>query len=125
MNSQDFLPILNTVLVVALAIGGFFAFKRGYSKETGEIQGRLIVTLKDEVKALRDKVDDLEKERATQDRVIATIRYALRQYGLRITIAGDFVTLQDTSGKSKTTPVQSAQVKPIMKTPTDDDTDAI
>lgn len=119
---QDFLPVLNMVLLVGLTIGGFFAFKRGYSKETGEIQERVIDALKDEVSVLHSKVDDLEKERATQDRVIATIRYALRQYGLKVTIAGDFVTLNDMHGQSKTTRIQQpAAVKPLPIV--DDDSD--
>lgn len=122
MNLQEFLPILNIVLLIGLTIGGFFAFKRGYSKETGEIQERVIAALKEEMGILHSKVDDLEKERATQDRVIATIRYALRQYGLKVTIAGDFVTLNDSHGQSKTTRIQ--QPAPVKSLPVvDDDSD--
>jgi len=56
-----------------------------------------------------------------QDRVIATIRYAIKQYGLRIVIQGDFVTINDATGKSRTTPIQTrpAAVKPLL--PNDDD----
>lgn len=123
MNIQDFLPILNIVLLIGLAIGGIFAFKKGYSQEAGRIQESTIDALKEEVASLRRKVDDLERERATQDRVIATIRYALKSQGLRITIQGDFVTLNDASGKSKTTRIQpQAPVNQIA--PDDDDSDA-
>lgn len=124
MNAQDFLPTLNLVLLVCLAVGGFFAFKKGYSRETGEIQERVITALKEEVATLHTKVDDLERERATQDRVIATIRYALRQYNLKVTIAGDFVTVNDAAGKSKTVQIQPAQVKPLTVQADDDDTTA-
>jgi len=121
ISIQDFLPVLNIVLLVALAIGGIFAYRKGYSQEAGAIQERVITALKDEVDTLRDKVDDLEKERATQDRVIATIRYALKSHGLRVTIAGDFVTLQDTANKSKTTThIQPAQAQPIALGDDDD-----
>jgi hypothetical protein len=120
MNLSDFLPILNIVLLIGLAIGGILAYKKGYSQETRKIQDGVIGALKDEVAVLRRKVDDLEKERSTQDRVIATIRYALKQSGTRVTISGDFVTLQDSSGKRQTTHVQDrAVVKPIV--PDEDD----
>lgn len=118
---QDFLPILNIVLLVCLFIGGIFAWRRGYSQESNAIQANVIGTLKEEVEALRRKVDDLEKERATQDRVIATIRYALRQYGLKVTISGDFVTLNDNSGKSKTTRIQPVAMPQPITPPDDDD----
>ncbi len=125
MSIQDFLPYLNIVLMICLAIGGFFAWRKGYSQESNAIQVSTIDALKEEVASLRRKVDDLEKERSTQDRVIATIRYALRQYGLRVTIAGDFVTLADTSGKSKTTPVRAGPtpITSLMGTDDDDDSD--
>jgi hypothetical protein len=124
MSMQDFLPYLNIVLMVCLAIGGFFAWKKGYSQESGAIQESVIVALKEEVAAVRRKVDDLEKERATQDRVIATIRYVLKQYNLRVTIQGDVVTINDNVGKSKSMRVQEqAIVKPIM--PSGDDDDAV
>ena len=123
MSPPDFLLYLNILLTVGLTIGGIFAFRRGYSKEIGERQAGLIKTLKDEVAVLTDKVSDLEKERATQDRVIATIRYALRQYNLKITIAGDFVTIND-NGKSKTTRIQPiTPVKPLASASGDDDDD--
>lgn len=122
MNLQDFLPYLNLVLMVCVVIGGVFAWKKGYSQEAGAIQESVIEALKEEVAAVRRKVDDLERERATQDRVIATIRYVLKQYNLRVTISGDVVTINDTSGKSRSMRVQDqAVVKPITLSPDDDD----
>jgi hypothetical protein len=103
---QSLLSLVNIVLPLALLIGGILAFRKGYSREAGVIQERVIAALKEEVGTLRDKVDDLEKERATQDRVIATIRYALKQHGLRVIISGDFVTLKERDGQSHTTRIQ-------------------
>lgn len=108
---QDFLPILNIVLLVCLFIGGIFAWRRGYSQESNAIQASVIDALKEEVESLRRKVDDLEKERSTQDQVIASIRYLLKTYGLRITIAGDVVTINDAAGKSKITRIQKLPAK--------------
>lgn len=104
---NTFLPLLNLVIGVFVVVGGIFAYRNGYSKQTAEIQDRVINALKDEIEVLRGKVEGLEKDRATQDRVVSTIRHVLKQYGLRIVISGDFVTVQDTTGKSRTTRIQN------------------
>lgn len=103
-------------------IGGVFAIRKSYAKETSEAMERLNKALDDEIAVLRRRVESLEKDRATQDRVIATIRHLLRQYGLKIVINGDFVTVQDSSGRSKITRIQD---KIVVKPPEDDDEDAI
>lgn len=118
----DFLPVLNIVLAIGLVIGGFFALRKGYSREAGEAQERLIGALEKEIDHLRREVDDLKRERSTQDNVIKTIRYLLKQYGLKVVIAGDLVTLDDGS-KSKTTRVKPpAPVQPITQADEDDET---
>lgn len=122
MSLQDFLPLLSIILTLCAVVGGFFAFKKGYSQEAGAIQERVIEALKDEVKALKSKIESLETERSTQDRVLSTIRYALKQYGMRIVISGDFVTVRDASGKNKTTRIQAL---PVPSQALDDDEDAI
>jgi thiamine monophosphate synthase len=102
------LPYLNIVVTLAIVIGGILAFRKGYSQESVNIQDRVIKALKDEVDILQHKVEDLEKERSTQDRIIATIRYALKQHGLRIVINGEFVTLREsgTNRASKSVHIQ-------------------
>lgn len=112
------------ILAIAAIVGALFVFKRGAAKATNEAMELLNDTLNKEIVALRRRVDDLEKERATQDRVIATIRYALKQYRLKITIAGDVVTIHAPNGTSQSVPVQDrAQIKPIL-TGTSEDEDA-
>jgi len=121
-NAQTLLDIVYMVLLGGIVVGGIFAFRHGSTKETQEAMQRLNNTLDGEVATLRRRVDDLERERATQDRVIATIRYALKSRGLHITISGDFVQLRDATGKTITTPIQDrAKVAPIAQT--DDEND--
>lgn len=121
---NEFLPFLNVILAVGLVVGGFFALRKGYSREAGEAQERLIDALEKEVASVRREVEDLKRERSTQDNVIKTIRYLLKQYGLKVTIAGNVVTIDDGAGMSKTTRVQQpAPIKPL--TITDEDNDAI
>lgn len=119
-NAQTLIDIVYMILLGGIVVGGIFAFRHGSTKETQETMQRLNETLDGEITALRRRVDDLERERATQDRVIATIRYALKSRGLHITISGDFVQLRDATGKTITTPIQDrAKVAPIA--PSDDD----
>lgn len=115
--------LIYAILGIAAIVGSVLVLRRNSTKATNEAMEQLNATLKDEIDALRRRIDDLEKERATQDRVIATIRYALRQYDLRIMISGDFVTINDARGKSKSVHIQDrAPVSPL--TPGDDDSDA-
>ena len=97
---QPLLDILMTLGVIAAAV---YMFRRGWSKETAETQRRLIEALEKEVALLRREVENLKNERSTQDRTISTIRYALKQYGMKIIINGDFVTVHDGAGTSKVT----------------------
>lgn len=120
---QDYLPLLNIVLLVGLFVGGAIAWRRGYRQETNAIQESTIEALKEEVASLRRKVDDLERERSTQDQVIATIRYLLKQYGLRVTISGDVVTVNDSLGKSKITRIQ--KIPGQQGDTSEDDPDAV
>lgn len=118
-NVPSFLLALLTLL---LSIGGFFTLRRGASKQAQEVADRVIAGLTAEVDTLRRRIDDLEKERSTQDNVIKTIRYLLKQYDLKVTIGpGDMVTISDSNGNRKSTRVQQpAPIKPIAQ-PTDDD----
>lgn len=124
MTTTDLSPLINIiylVLLTCIVIGGLFAMRKGYSKEAQEAMKSLNDTLDEEIKGLRRRVDDLERDRATQDRVIATIRSVLKTYNLRVTIQGDVVTINDSVGKSKSMRVQPpASVQPI-KAPDDDD----
>lgn len=127
MGATEISPLLNIVyliLIIGGIIGGIFAIRKNRTREVQEAMERLNNTLNGEISVLRRRVDDLEKERATQDRVIATIRYALKNYNLHVTISGDYVTLRDATGKSLTTPVQDrAKVAPLPVGSEDDEPD--
>lgn len=111
MNIQSFLQLFSYVLPVCLTIGGLLAIRKGRTQEVANAQNELLKTLKDEIAALRRRVDDLVAERATQDRVITTIRQALKDRGLRVTIAGDFVTIKDSKGQTTTKSIQQGAVR--------------
>lgn len=123
---NGFLSLTNLIYIIlgiATITGSVMVLRRNSTKATNDAMEVLNKTLDAEISALRRRVDDLEKERATQDRIIATIRYALRQHGLRIMISGDFVTIDGPGGKSQTVHVQPHT--PISSiTPDDDESDA-
>lgn len=103
----NFLPWIGTILGIGVSIGVLLvAIRGGYSKAAGEVQERVISALKEEVEGLHRQVDSLEKDRDRQDEILSTIRYAIKQRGLKIVIDGDFVTLSDSTGKSKVTRIQ-------------------
>lgn len=117
---SPYINLIYLILLGGIVVGGIFAVRKGYSKETQEAMERLNATLDGEIKVLRRRVDDLEQERSTQDRVIATIRRVLKEYHLRITIQGDVVTVNDGT-KSRSAAVQpQAIVKPISGDDEDD-----
>jgi hypothetical protein len=101
MNIPEFLPYLNIVLALALTIGGFFAFRQGYSKEAGRIQEKVIAAQKEQVETLERQIVGIDKETKRLNRVIATIRYALKRRGLHIIVNGDFITVVDEATKSQ------------------------
>lgn len=97
----SFLPIIGIVLSVGITLGTlFFALRGGYSRAASEIQERVIDALKEREELLSKRIEDLEKDRDRQNSILSTIRYALKQRGLKITIEGEFVTLSESGGKS-------------------------
>lgn len=113
-----FLPIIGTVLSIGVTLGTlYFALHGGYSKAAGEMQEKVIDALKERVELLNTKIEDMEKNELRQNNILSTIRYALKQRGLKIVIEGDFVTLSEAGGKS-------SKVVRIQDRATDDETDA-
>lgn len=97
----DFMPYVNTVLVVCLTVGGFFAFRNGRQTQLGKFQKDTIDALQDRLNVLENKTNDLEKENVVQRHIIETITSALKQRGLVVTIDGDMVSISDKSGTSQ------------------------
>lgn len=107
MSIIDLLPWLGSLLSIGITVGGLVvALRSGFSKGASEIQERVIAGLKDRVTLLDQKVEDLEEDRKRQNSVISTIRYALKQRGLKIVIEGEFVTLSESGKNSKVVRIQ-------------------
>lgn len=94
------LTILNLILCIGLAIGGWAAFRHGFTRTANEVQERVINALESEINALKDRLVELERENARLTQIIATIRTALRRRGIFITIDSEMVIIRDRSGKT-------------------------
>lgn len=92
---NQFLPILNSVLTIAVILGGIAVFKN--TKKTGiiQIQDQTIEALQQQINALKAGQETLQKENNHLQYVIETISAALKQKGIIITVDGEMVTIND------------------------------
>jgi len=113
---SSFLSILSPVLAICILIGGFFAFRSGYSNATTETQAKLIETLKVQIETLEKQVAHDTKEITRLKSTVITIQKVLGQRGMTITVDDESVTLKEDMNKQtiSTTTVQitSSQTTP-------------
>lgn len=112
-----FIPVVSTILAICVTVGGLYAVKQGYSKESGEAQGRLITSMKAEMDILRDRIVDLEKRNTELEIRQETIIVALDKKNIKVTIDGTMVTIVDRQGSSsmRGRSTRPATVQPIRK----------
>jgi hypothetical protein len=126
MSLNDLFQSINgfyLLLLIGGIVGGVFAGRRTSNKEISDATTQLNETLEKEIEALRRRVADLEQARGRQDNILDAIRYALRQYRLRVVINGEFVSLIDDQGISKVTHIGARPAPPA--TVEDKDADAV
>lgn len=108
---NSFLPVLNVVLTICLAAGGFFALRSGNARQASEIQEKVIEALKTQNEAQERQIQTCEKEITRLKRVVSTIQLALKRRGLRIEIEGDSISIIDSQSKgTRTTTMKIIQV---------------
>ncbi len=91
----SFLPYLTGALGLALTIFALFALPRIAARQLSEIQTKVIEAQKNQLETMEERIAQLEREEERDKRVLATIRYALKQRGLFIRVNGDYITLVD------------------------------
>ncbi len=91
----SFLPYLSAALGLFLTIFALFALPRIAARQLSDIQTKVIEAQKSQLDTMEERVAQLEKEDERNKRVLATIRYALKQRGLFIRVNGDYITLVD------------------------------
>ena len=102
-NIGSFLPVLDLVIVLCLAIGGYLAIRSGYGKQTSEMQERAISALTAQIEAQKAQITSLEQKILRLERLLETVQETLSRRGLRIEINGEFITLIDEGTKRSNT----------------------
>jgi hypothetical protein len=89
----------------------FFAVRNGVMKDANAAQSSAIDAMQFEIKALRERVDDTEKENIRLEQTMQTICVALEKKGFFITIQGEMVNIEDRrSNKSTTTRIRRTPI---------------
>lgn len=96
----EWISIISAVLALAALIGGLVAFLRGNRTEVTRIQDETIKAFKERLEILEKRQADLEKDNQRLQQTIETIKAALKQKGIHITIDGDMVIIEDGSSIS-------------------------
>lgn len=114
-NLNTFLPVFSIIISIFAVVGGFIAFRQGYFKQSSEIQSQTIEALKTRVDTLESQALSDQKEIKRLRTVINTVRYALKRKGMLIEIDGEYVTLIESDGQSKSTHLREddPKVRPI------------
>lgn len=103
---STFLTDFNSLAYAAtfcLVIAGVVAWRRVYSRAVADVQDHVIATQRSAIQTLTEQVESLTKKVARLQSTLATVRYALRQQGIEITIEDEFVVLKRTHLPSVTT----------------------
>lgn len=122
-NLDQVLSIVYMIVIIASICGAFFIGRKARTREINLASTQLNETLDNEIKALRRRVTDLERDRNRQYDIIDTIRFALKQENLQIVIDGEFVSLLKPGVPSKITRIKTRQ-QTAQLTQEDDDEDA-
>lgn len=94
--TSSFTTLLVQIAAVVLAVASTaWVFNRQRARDITTVQERVIAAQREERTALVNQIERLQREIAYQRDIVATIRKALEDRGLKITISGDYVTIQD------------------------------
>jgi len=113
---SSFLSILSPVLAICILIGGFFAFRSGYSNATTETQAKLIEIFKVQIETLEKQVAHDTKEITRLKSTVVTIQKVLDQRGMHITVEDDSVVFKEDLNKQTTT-TTTVQITSSQTTP--------
>jgi hypothetical protein len=114
-NLGAFLPLLNLILVIGLAIGGAIAIRSGVGKETSGMQDRAIDAQTAQIAAQTAQIGALEQKIERLERMLETVQEVILRRGLRVEINGEYVTLIDEGNKRQSTVKIRVEPEPSKK----------
>lgn len=94
---STFLSYFSGIAYVAtflLVAAGVVAWRRVYSRAISDVQDRVITTQKSAIETLTQQVTSLTAKVSRLQATLATIRYALKQQGIEITVEDEYVTFK-------------------------------
>ena len=103
MNLNQFLPVLDLILVICLFIGGAFAMRSGFASKSGEMQERAIIAQNAQIETQAKQIKSCEREIARLQGALGSLETLLKHYALRIEVNGETVTLVDEGTKQART----------------------
>jgi predicted amino acid dehydrogenase len=92
--SDVLIALLPYILPMVITLGTALAFRQSYAKSIGEIQTKVIATYKEQNELLLQQL-------ARSNRIMAAMRYALKELGLHITVNGSFVSVYNARTQRK------------------------
>jgi hypothetical protein len=104
---NSFAGLLSILIMFFVAIFAARAMaKVRVNDNASKAQGQAIDAMQEEIASLRRKIDDEKQEHIRLKRIIDTIRIALEKRGIRITISGEAIDIED-STRSTTIRIQN------------------
>lgn len=95
-NLFTYIGVVNFLMLFGLLTGTFMSYRNGKMATANEVQDRVINALQHQIDTLQDRLSVQEKENARQGQIINTIKSALKQRGLSVTIDGDLISIAGT-----------------------------
>ncbi len=92
--SDVLLTLLPYILPMVITLGTALAFRQSYAKSIGDIQTKVIA-------AYKEQNETLQQQLVRSNRIMAAMRYALKELGLHITVNGEFVSVYNARTKRK------------------------
>lgn len=97
--STHLIGFIQIIITIFGMIGAFFAFRKVQRESIIKFQKETIDSMKDRIDLLEGRVNDLDKENYSLKQTLETVKEALKQRGMIVTIDGDLVTISDSDGK--------------------------
>ena len=92
--SDILVTLLPYILPMVITLGTALAFRQSYAKSIGEIQTKVIATYKEQNEMLQQQL-------VRSNRIMAAMRYALKELDLHITVNGSFVSVYNARTQRK------------------------
>lgn len=105
-NFVSSLPLISIVISLFVLIGGFVAFRHGYSSTTIESQAKTIEALEARVKTLEAGAAADKHEIARLKRQFLGVNIALKEHGLSVEAEDDAIILINNQSRQKRTVIQ-------------------